>query len=111
MLTLAPGVYTFSSVTLGARAEIQAADTTLVIDGVLDVGKEAAVAGTGSEWWVLAPDDGSQPAATLGMSTVWDGRLVALGGTVQLDQNVEITGQIVAQIIEADRDATIMTAN
>ncbi len=107
VLTLEPGSYTFASATIGSLAEVNATGASIVIATTLDVGSNGAVNGPGSEWWVLSPDGDATLAAKLGSFTTWDGRLLALEGTVQVGRYSTFAGQIVAKVITVDRNAVI----
>lgn len=108
VLLLNPGAYTFDSVTVGSTAEVSTAGASIVTSDSLDIGTGGTIGGIGSEWWILSRDVDGTPAARIGSFTIWNGRLVALQGTVQVDRYSTVTGQLIGKVIDMARN-TVMT--
>lgn len=102
ILFLNPGTYSFSSITLGNSAQIQAkqgGSTSILVSGTLSTGTSAQIFPVGQPAndltiSVAGPDGaGGQPAAvSLGASTQVTSLLAASNGSLSFGNNVRATG-------------------
>jgi hypothetical protein len=116
ILNLQPGSYSFSSVTLGNNAQLQAqqgGSTSLLVAGTLSTGTFAQIfaAGQANALTISVGGSdgpgGSPPAVSLGANTQITALLAAANGSLSFGNNVQATGAFAGQNFTAGNNVQL----